>query len=71
MTMHPFVIGIMFTFMVLVLFGSLWVFFFGGKTEENNLKTIVPINQADEETVAALIKLGYLYEDENGIHVSE
>ena len=71
MYIHPFVTGIMFTFLVLVLFGCLWVFFFGDKKEKDTVKTIVPINEADEETVEALIKLGYLYRDEDGIHVSE
>ena len=70
MYIHPFVTGIMFTFLVLVVFGCLWVLFFGGKKEET-AETIVQINEADEETIAALIKLGYLYEDESGIHVSE
>ena len=66
MSIHPFVLGIMFTFILLVLFGSLWVFFFGEKRAES-VDAIVPINEADEKTVAALIELGYLYKDETGI----
>lgn len=32
---------------------------------------IIPIEKANEETVNALIKAGYLYVDETGIHVTE
>lgn len=32
---------------------------------------IIPIKNADNETVKALIKAGYLYVDNNGIHVVE
>lgn len=32
---------------------------------------IITIKRASEETVKALIDAGYLYVDENGIHVSE
>ena len=32
---------------------------------------IIPIKKADEKTINALIKLGYLYVDENGIHAAE
>ena len=34
-------------------------------------KPIIPIPKANEETVQALIDAGYLYVDENGIHVNE
>ena len=71
MNIHPFVLGIMFSFFVLVLLGCLWVFFFGERKAEKSVETIVPINEADPKTVDALIKLGYLYRDEDGIHVSE
>ena len=30
---------------------------------------IIPIERANEETINALIELGYLYVDENGLHV--
>ena len=32
---------------------------------------IIPIKRANEETINALIELGYLYVDENGLHVTE
>ena len=32
---------------------------------------IIPIEKANEETVKALIELGYLYVDESGLHVTE
>lgn len=32
---------------------------------------IIPIEQADEKVIKALIELGYLYVDENGIHAAE
>lgn len=32
---------------------------------------IIPIEKADEKTVNALIKAGYLYVDNNGIHANE
>jgi hypothetical protein len=32
---------------------------------------IIPIKRASEETIKALVDAGYLYVDENGIHVSE
>lgn len=32
---------------------------------------IIPIERASEETVNALIELGYLYVDDNGIHAKE
>ena len=32
---------------------------------------IVPIEKADEKVIKALIDLGYLYVDENGIHAAE
>ena len=32
---------------------------------------IIPIEKTDEETINALVELGYLYVDENGIHATE
>lgn len=32
---------------------------------------IIPIKRAEEKTIKALIDAGYLYVDENGIHVTE
>ena len=32
---------------------------------------IIPIEKADEKTINALVELGYLYVDENGIHAKE
>jgi hypothetical protein len=32
---------------------------------------IIPIENADEKLINVLIELGYLYVDENGIHVAE
>ena len=32
---------------------------------------IIPIEKANEETIKALIDAGYLYVDENGIHVTD
>lgn len=32
---------------------------------------IIPIKNADEKTINALVELGYLYVDENGIHAIE
>ena len=38
----------------------------GGKIMKEQ---IIPIERANEETINALIELGYLYVDENGLHV--
>lgn len=32
---------------------------------------IIPIKKADDKTINVLVKLGYLYVDETGIHVTE
>lgn len=32
---------------------------------------IIPIEKADEKTIKALVDAGYLYADENGLHVTE
>ena len=32
---------------------------------------IIPIEKANEKVIKALIDLGYLYVDENGIHAAE
>jgi hypothetical protein len=32
---------------------------------------IIPIEKAEEKVIKALIDLGYLYVDENGIHAAE
>ena len=32
---------------------------------------IIPIEKADDKVIEALIDAGYLYVDENGIHVTE
>lgn len=34
-------------------------------------KPIIPIENADEKTISALVQLGYLYVDDNGIHATE
>lgn len=34
-------------------------------------KPIIPISRVDDKTIDALIRLGYLYVDENGIHAKE
>ena len=32
---------------------------------------IIPIKKADDKTINALVELGYLYVDGNGIHATE